>query len=133
MQTIKTMFRSPRFIVGFIMVLTIVCYALFIPMIFTADPKESRAESPYYVEFEDLHAALLAEDDAAIEALAEEFRFSDPVSNAAISDAEADLAAAVDELQAAYVDGDKNAMAQLCCKISALLAERNRLCKLNKN
>ena len=67
MQTIKTMFRSPRFVVGFIMVLTIVCYALFIPMIFTADPKESRAESPYYTEFADLHAALLAEDDAAIE------------------------------------------------------------------
>ena len=59
MQTIKTMFRSPRFVVGFIMVLTIVCYALFIPMIFTADPKESRAESPYYTEFADLHAALL--------------------------------------------------------------------------
>ncbi|MDO4739778.1 MAG: ABC transporter permease [Eubacteriales bacterium] len=67
MQTIKTMFRSPRFVVGLIMVLTIVCYALFIPMIFTADPKESRAESPYYTEYEDLHAALLAEDDAAIE------------------------------------------------------------------
>lgn len=67
MQTIKTMFRSPRFVVGFIMVITIVCYALFVPMIFTADPKESRAESPYYTEFEDLYNALIAEDDAAIE------------------------------------------------------------------
>jgi hypothetical protein len=71
-------------------------------------------------------------DNAAIKALAEEFRFSDPVSNAAISDAEADLAAAVYELQSAFVDGDHNVVAQLCHKASVLLAERNRLCKLNK-
>ena len=72
-------------------------------------------------------------DDAAIKALAEEFRYSDPVSNDAIADAEADLAAAVDELQAAYVDGDNDAVAQLCRKAAVLLAERNRICKLNKN
>lgn len=71
-------------------------------------------------------------DDAAIKAFAEEIRYSDPVSNAAIADAEADLAAAVDELQSAYVDGDSEAVAKLCRKASALLAERNRLCKLNK-
>ena len=71
-------------------------------------------------------------DDTAIKTLAEEFRYSDPVSNDAIADAEADLAAAVDQLQAAFVDGDNEAMAQLCCKATALLAERNRLCKLNK-
>ena len=72
-------------------------------------------------------------DDAAVKALAEEFRYSDPVSNDAIADAEADLAAAVDQLQAAFVDGDNEAMAQLCRKTTALLSERNRLCKLNKN
>ena len=72
-------------------------------------------------------------DNAAIKALAEEIRYSDPVSSEAIADAEADLAAAVDQLQATFVDGDNEAMAQLCRKASALLAERNRLCKLNKN
>lgn len=72
-------------------------------------------------------------DNAGIKALAEEFRYSDPVSNDAIADAEADLAAAVDQLQAAFVDGDNEAMAQLCRKTTALLAERNHLCKLNKN
>lgn len=72
-------------------------------------------------------------DDAAIKALAEEFRYSDPVSNDTIAEAEADLAAIVDQLQAAFVDGDNDAMAQLCRKATALLAERNRLCKLNKN
>ena len=72
-------------------------------------------------------------ENADIKALAEEFRYSDPVSNAAIADAEADLAASVDELQSAYIDGDCEAVAKLCRKASALLAERNRLCKLNKN
>jgi hypothetical protein len=72
-------------------------------------------------------------ENADIKALADEFRYSDPVSNDAIADAEADLAAAVDELQSAYVDGDSEAVAKLCRKASALLAERNRLCKLNKN
>ena len=71
-------------------------------------------------------------EDAAIKALADEFRYSDPVSNDAIADAEADLSVVVEELQAAYVDGDKDALAQLCRKASILLAERNRLCKLNK-
>jgi len=71
-------------------------------------------------------------ENEAIKALAEEFRYSDPVSSDAIADAEADLAAAVDELQAAYIDGDSEAMTKLCRKASALLAERNRLCKLNK-
>ena len=71
-------------------------------------------------------------ENADIKALADEFRYSDPVSNAAIADAEADLAAAMDELQSAYVDGDSEAVAKLCRKASALLAERNRLCKLNK-
>ena len=72
-------------------------------------------------------------ENADVKALADEFRYSDPVSNDAIADAEADLAAAVDELQSAYVDGDSEAVAKLCRKASALLAERNRLCKLNKN
>ena len=71
-------------------------------------------------------------ENAEINALADEFRYSDPVSNDAIADAEADLAAAVDELQNAYVDGDSEAVAKLCRKATALLAERNRLCKLNK-
>ena len=71
-------------------------------------------------------------ENVAIKALADEFRYSDPVSNDAIADAEADLAAAVDALQSAYVDGDSEAVAKLCRKASALLAERNRLCKLNK-
>ena len=71
-------------------------------------------------------------EDVGIKALAEEFRYSDPVSSDALAEIERDLAAAVDELQSAIVDGDSNATKQLCRKAFAVLAERNRLCKLNK-
>ena len=63
---------------------------------------------------------------------AEDIRYSDPVSSDALTDIEQELAAAVEELQAAVVDGDSESVAQLCRKASAVLAERNRLCKLNK-
>ena len=80
-------------------------------------------------------AAQCDNPDAAAEVkrFAEEMRYSDPVSSEALADIEADLAAAVDELQATIVDDDGNATKQLCRKASAVLAERNRLCKLNKN
>ena len=69
---------------------------------------------------------------AEVKRFAEEMRYSDPVSSDALAGIEADLSAAVDELQSAIVDGDSDAVKQLCRKASALLAERNRLCKLNK-
>ena len=72
-------------------------------------------------------------ENASIKALADEFRYSDPVSNDAMAEAEADLVSAVDELQSAVVDGDTAVSEQLCPKVSALLAERNRICKLNKH
>ena len=64
--------------------------------------------------------------------LAEKFRFSDPVSSDATSEAEAELSAMMDELQTAVVDGDASSVSQLTTKIAAALNERNRLCKLNK-
>ena len=71
-------------------------------------------------------------DDTALTKLAEEFRYSDPVSNEAIAEAEADLAAVINELQSALTDGERETVSQLAKKASLLLAERNRLCKLNK-
>lgn len=73
-----------------------------------------------------------AEAKAALEKLAEEFRYSDPVSAPALADLETDMAATMEELSAAVTDGDNAAVLALCKKISATLAERNRLCKLNK-
>ena len=69
---------------------------------------------------------------AALEKLADEFRYSDPVSAPALTDLETDIAATMEELSAAVTDGDHAAVLALCKKISATLAERNRLCKLNK-
>ncbi len=69
---------------------------------------------------------------AAVKKFAEELRYSDPVSSDALAEAERDLTAVIDELQSAVVDGDSSAVKQLCRKASGLLAERNRLCKLNK-
>ena len=69
---------------------------------------------------------------SAVKKFAEELRYSDPVSSDALAEIERDLNAAVDELQSAVIDGDSAAVKQLCRKASAILSERNRLCKLNK-
>lgn len=79
-------------------------------------------------------AAQCAGNDAAAEVrnLAEEFRFSDPVSSESLFAVENDLFANVNMLQQAVVDGDAAQIRQLCAKTAAVLGERNRLCKLNK-
>lgn len=64
--------------------------------------------------------------------LAEKFRYSDPVSSDALAGIEADLAAIVDELQNAVMEGDLDSAKALCAKADATLAERNTMCKLNK-
>lgn len=68
----------------------------------------------------------------ALEKLADEFRYSDPVSAPTLVEMENNLTAALDELETAVVDSDNTAVLDFCKKISAALAERNRLCKLNK-
>lgn len=77
----------------------------------------------------------LAQDDSlrtALEKFSENIRFSDPVSSAALEDAEADLAACIDDLQQAVLDNDCEAALLLEKKAEMLLTERNRLCKLEK-
>ena len=67
-----------------------------------------------------------------VKQFSEEVRYSDPVSSDALADIDRDLSAAVDDLQAAIVDGDNGAALQLVKKADNLLKERNRLCRLNK-
>lgn len=55
---------------------------------------------------------------AALEKLAEEFRYSDPVSASALTDLETDMAATMEELSVAVTDGDNAAVLALCKKIS---------------
>ena len=68
----------------------------------------------------------------SVSKLAENIKYSDVVSNEALSDIESDLSACIDDLQTAVVDGDKDGALSLCVKAEGLLAERNRLCKINK-
>ena len=68
----------------------------------------------------------------SVKQFAEEVRYSDPVSSPELAAIEADLTAAVDDLMAAVTEGETAQIAQLCNRANAILAERNRLCKLNK-
>ena len=72
-------------------------------------------------------------NNASVKALAEEIRYSDPVSNDAIADVEADLAMAIEDLQKALAGGNQEMITKLSQKAMVILNERNRLCKLNKN
>lgn len=71
-------------------------------------------------------------DHPQLKKLAEEIRYSDPVSSDALMEIEADLSDLINQLQLAVVQGDSDDTAILCRKATATLNERNRLCKLNK-
>lgn len=73
-----------------------------------------------------------AECSELLKKMAEEFKYSDPVSSDSIKDIEKELTTLVEELQKAVVDGDIEAIRLFSHKISVTLTERNRLCKLNK-
>ena len=68
----------------------------------------------------------------ALGQLADEFRYSDPVSSEALKPVENDLQVLVSELQNEVGSGNITQITSLCGKISTVLTERNRLCKLNK-
>ncbi len=64
--------------------------------------------------------------------LADQFRYSDPVSSEAIKDIESELELLTAELQIAVNEARNSEIVPLCKKVSNTLMERNRLCKLNK-
>lgn len=67
-----------------------------------------------------------------LEEIADEFRYSDPVSSEALEDIENDLLSMVQELQQSVIDDDYNSSIELCQNIKITLMERNRKCRLNK-
>ena len=79
-------------------------------------------------------AAQCADSEAssALQKLADDFRYSDPVSSDSTADIEKDLTAQMGDLQAAVIDGNAGDIKELCRKIGITLTERNRLCKLGK-
>ena len=68
----------------------------------------------------------------ALEKLADEFRYSDPVSGDALKSVEAELETAVAKLQEVVSAGDAEQITGECRKVSELLIERNRLCLVKK-
>ena len=67
-----------------------------------------------------------------LQKLADEFKYSDPVSSDDTKDLESELQQLMKELQAAIIDDDMAAVKTLCMKALAGLNERNRVCKLGK-
>ena len=68
----------------------------------------------------------------ALADLADEFRYSDPVSNDALLTIEGELETAVSVLQETVQNGEKAEIISACKNTSDILKERNRMCKLNK-
>lgn len=67
-----------------------------------------------------------------LQKLADEFKYSDPVSSDDTKELENELQQLMKELQAAIIDDDMAAVKTLCMKALAGLNERNRVCKLGK-
>ena len=64
--------------------------------------------------------------------LADDFKYSDPVSSDVTLEIETELKFMVGEIQRAIIDGDTKAANGFCVRAKASLAERNRICKLHK-
>lgn len=63
-------------------------------------------------------------DEPTLKKLAEDLRYSDPVSSDTLAEIEWDLSAAVDELQAAAIDGDSAEAADGNCVRPGLKSRR---------
>ena len=88
-------------------------------------------------ELQSLSAALVSQcaDETlkmTLQKLADEFRYSDPVSSEKTEDLEADMRAQLGDIQQALVDGDTDGAKRLCGKLTGTLAERNRVCSISK-
>ena len=73
-----------------------------------------------------------AEAKKLLQDLADDFKYSDPVSSEATKDVETELKFLVEEIQRALVDGDMKSVEGFLVRARAGLAERNRVCKLGK-
>ena len=67
-----------------------------------------------------------------VQNVADEFKYSDPVSSEQTQNIENELQSQMNEIQKAIVDEDDEAVKVLCKRILVSLAERNRICKLDK-
>lgn len=73
-----------------------------------------------------------AEAKKLLQDLADDFKYSDPVSSEVTKEMETELKFLVNEIQRALVDDDMKSVEGFCVRVKASLAERNRICKLGK-
>ena len=88
-------------------------------------------------ELQSLAASMLAQctdEDMkqTVKKIADELRFSDPVSSNATVELEEELKNQMADIQQAVTDGDAGAAKTLCDKLLGSLAERNRICAVSK-
>ena len=88
-------------------------------------------------ELQSLAAALVGqcgdeEMKNAVKKIADELRFSDPVSSDATAELEAEMRSQLADIQQAVVDEDIEGIKVLCGKLMGNLTERNRLCVVEK-
>ena len=67
-----------------------------------------------------------------VKKIADELRFSDPVSSNATVELEEELKNQMADIQQAVADGDASSAKMLCEKLLSSLAERNRICSISK-
>ena len=94
--------------------------------------KDTTAMRAMQVKVKALADICPAEVKAELEKLAESFRFSDPVTNDATKDLEAKLSVRLEDLSDAIAAGNTDGISAQIVKLSALLAERNAVCKMGK-
>lgn len=68
----------------------------------------------------------------AVKKIADELRFSDPVSSDATAELDAEMRSQLADIQQAVVEGDAEGAKALCRKMMGNLAERNRVSSINK-
>lgn len=69
---------------------------------------------------------------AVVQKLARDFRYSDPVSSTDTAEIEEQLGILLAEVEDALLEGDNEGAIELAKKLSGMLQERNRICKLAK-
>ena len=88
-------------------------------------------------ELQSVSAALVGlcsndECKKSLQALADEFKYSDPVTSDQTVEIENDIKQQLNDLQSAITEEDYGSLTTMCNKITASLKERNRICALNK-
>lgn len=88
-------------------------------------------------ELQSLSTALVGQcSDGALkpmlQKIADEFRYSDPVSSEKTWEIEEDMKSQLGDIQQALVEEDSNGAKSLCRKLMGNLKERNRVCSVNK-